>query len=161
MASSLAQARQGLGFVRFGAGLVLLSAGWTALRTGLPDGDALTALLQGAEAKSFPFGAWAESVLAENPPALALLWRVLLLASGLLLTLGALTRPAAAIAALLVVHAWAYGPAESHALHFLLLVILAVSAWTRAGRSMGLDSALDRMLPRSVTWTPRSKKDLF
>lgn len=161
MSSSNATARQGLGILRLSTGLVLLGAGWTAIRTGQPDGDALGALLEGADAKPFPFGSWAGSVLSENPPALALLWRVLLFASGLLLTLGALTRPAAAAAAVLTVHAWAYGPAESHALHFLVLVSLAVAAWTRSGRTLGLDAALDRMLPRSVTWTPPSKKDLF
>ena len=145
--------------VRLTVALLLLTQGWAAVQAGSPDGGDLQGSISvrvGDQDGLIQW--WGETVLLNNPEGAAFLWRWGLFLLGLLLTLGALTRPAGLFAAFLMINAWAYGPAELSET-FLLAVACCLSASiSGSGRFFGLDSIFDHHFPSWLTWVraPRS-----
>ncbi len=148
----------GLVLVRVVTGAVLLLHGWRWVRAGTPVGgdvrrwaeDALAAL-GGALAW------WGKTFVLANPAGSAFLWRWAALVCGILLVLGALTRPAALVAAFFLLHAWLYGPDAVALTSLLLLASCLACALSRAGLRLGLDIALDARLPGWLSWTRRER----
>ena len=151
-----------LAVVRIACGLVMLRGGRDAGAQTETLGETISQLVSSGLAERWaPLRTWADAVLLENPDATAFLWRVGLMTAGLALTLGVLVRPACALAVVLVLHGWWFGPAESHALHFVLLACMVVLGLAGAGRTLGFDAALDRGAPRWLTWAPPRRGDIF
>ncbi|MHC4264122.1 MAG: DoxX family membrane protein [Planctomycetota bacterium] len=152
-------AAAGLAVLRIATGAVLLHSAWSGLAPASPTGEELRATVEAAlPSLSGLLAWWGETVLLENPEALAPLWRWSLLLVGLALLTGALTRPMAILGAALTAHAWAYGSDALAVHHILLTVACVVFAVTRAGRILGLDSALDSMLPAWLTLIPENRR---
>lgn len=150
----------GLVLVRLVTGAVLAAHGWRSVRALEPSGRVLERTVEDALAgRGALLAWWGETLLLGNPDAIAFLWRWTALFTGILLVLGALTRPAGWIAALFLAHAWVYGPPEDRVTFLLLLVSAVASALSRAGRRFGLDRLLDEQLPTWLTWTAR--RDTF
>ena len=146
----------GLAFIRFVTGLVLLSHGWRWVSEAPIEGSVIEKSVNSSLGElGSALTTWGEFVLLENPDALALLWQWAALLVGLLFVLGALIRPAGALAVLFLSHGLIYGPVE-HELPFLLLLVscLACSA-SGAGRRMGLDAVFDQHFPSWITWKKR------
>jgi len=147
----------GLALIRIVTGLVLFSSGWRWLSESTLDGSVIeTSVTPSLGELSAPLAWWGDTFLLYNPDAIAFLWRWGALWLGLLFIVGALTRPAGALAALFLSHALCYGPRE-YELSFLLLLVssLAISS-ARAGRRLGLDAVFEQQLPSWMTWTRRS-----
>ena len=142
--------------VRVTAGLILLSHGWRWLHGSGPDGDAVRTSAKAAMADlSGLFAWWGESVILYNPDAMGFFWRWAAFLFGLSLLLGALTRPAGTLAALVLCHGILYGPEEQDLTFTLLLVSCLASAWGGAGLRLGLDAAFDEHFPSWLTWSRR------
>ena len=153
------QAAVGLSGLRIATGLLLTWAAWNGLSPASPTGPELAAAIESAlPARGEAWSWWARTVLLDNPEAVAVLWRWSLLFVGLGLTLGALTRPAGLVGAVLMVHAWAFGNPDLAGHHLLVGVGCLVFAAARAGRILGLDGALDPLLPAWVTFTPEQRR---
>ena len=160
MASSSEQRpTAGLALVRVATGALLTRSGLL----GLPGEDTGGAYVRDSVEASLPdlpglARWWGESVLLENPDAIAFLWKWLVLAAGLGLLFGALTRPLGAIATLLMLNAWLFGSAESALLHLLLAACCFGCFISGAGRTLGLDVFLDSTLASWITWSPKRKR---
>jgi len=139
--------------VRLTVALLLLTQGWSAIQAGTPDGGDLQGSVSSRLAdQNGMLQWWGETVLLNNPDGAAFLWRWGLFLLGLLLTLGALTRPAGLFAAFLMLNAWAFGPAYLSET-FLLAVACCLSASiSGSGRHFGLDSIFDQHFPSWLTW---------
>jgi uncharacterized membrane protein YphA (DoxX/SURF4 family) len=161
MARRRSEPSGGLVLVRIVSGLVLLVHGWGWLaRPGL-DGMAIQRTVVSSIASQNGLVAWwGESVLLSNPAAIAFLWRWAALVLGLCLALGALTRPAGTLAAVFLLHGLVYGPASEETLCLVLATCVLGAALSGAGRSLGLDAALDRELPKWLTWAPAERSFL-
>lgn len=147
----------GLVLIRIVVGVVLFSNGWRWLSESTLDGTVVETIVTASAGElSAPLAWWGDTFLLYNPDAMAFLWRWGALWIGVLFILGALTRPAGALAALFLAHALCFGPRE-YELSFLLLLVssLAISS-ARAGRRFGLDSVFDQHFPSWMTWTRRS-----
>ena len=151
----------GLVLVRLTTGLVLLVHGWRWLATGEFDGALVrdtvdSALVEGRGLLDW----WGRDVLLSNPDAIAFLGRWVAFVTGACLTLGALTRPMAVIAAFFLLNAWQFG-SEGHEILFLVLATSCIAcAVSRAGRKLGLDSVFDQHFPAWLTWTRRKRSFL-
>ncbi len=151
----------GLVLVRLTTGLVLLVHGWRWLATGDLDGGLVrdtvdSALVEGRGMIEW----WGREVLLSNPDAIAFLARWVAFVTGACLTLGALTRPMATIAAFFLLNAWGFG-SEGHGVLFLVLAACCVAcAMSRAGRRLGLDTVFDQHFPAWLTWTRRKRSFL-
>lgn len=157
--SSVPRPTAGLVLVRVGAGLLLFRAGWSALAGGAPDGAAIRDRVEAALPDlAAPTRWWADAILLENPDAIAFLWRWLALAAGAGLIAGVLVRPFGAIAAVLMANAWVYGSSDLRAFHFLLGLCCVACAWSRAGRTLGLDVVVDATAPTWLTWAARPRR---
>ena len=143
----------GLFLVRITVGLLLVTQGWSAVQEVEPVGSELRASVE-ARLADHPgvLAWWGETVLLQSPDGAAFVWRWGLLVFGLLLCLGALTRPAGLFAAFLMANAWAFGPTELSE-PFLLAVACCLSASIAgSGRHFGLDSIFDQHFPSWMTW---------
>ncbi len=151
-----------LAAVRIAVGLILLGGAREASRQADFLGQLIRdSVLLDLDQRTSLLRSWGGKVLLENPEALAFLWRTGLWVCGLALLFGALVRPASAIAAVLVLHGWWFGPSTEHALHMLLLVCLAACGMTGSGSTLGFDATLDRSAPRWLTLAPRRRGDIF
>ncbi|QDU66796.1 DoxX family membrane protein [Engelhardtia mirabilis] len=157
--SSQPRPTAGLVLIRVAAGALLTRAGLLGL-PGETTGGAYIRDSVEAALPDLPGLArwWGESVLLENPDAIAFLWKWLVLAVGLGLVFGALTRPLGAIGTLLMLNAWLFGAAESALLHLLLAACCFGCFMSGAGRFLGLDLVLDASLAQWLTWAPKRKR---
>jgi uncharacterized membrane protein YphA (DoxX/SURF4 family) len=147
----------GLVLIRVVTGFVLAVQGWSWVRKGGFDGPVVRRAVDAALDDVGGIAAfWAEHALLYNPDAFAFLGRWLALIAGVCIVLGALTRPAATLAAIGLFHTWVYGPAEQGLFSFVLLVSCAACAISQAGQRLGMDAGLDGKLPSWLTWTPSS-----
>jgi uncharacterized membrane protein YphA (DoxX/SURF4 family) len=138
--------------LRLVTGALLARSAWVAIAAGAPTGEQLAGTIAAAASGSSGLLEWwARTVLLENPAALAALWSHGLLVVGLGLFLGALTRPMGLVGALFALHAWLYGSESFAVQHLLLLALCSAFAAARAGRTLGLDAALDGALPSWLT----------
>jgi len=149
----------GLALIRMAVGGILLRTGWLALSDGGVTGPQIRATVEGA-LSDLPSLArwWGASVVLENPDAIAFLWRWLTLATGLGLLFGALTRPLGLIATLLMANAYLFGSPDLQLLHFLMALCCLACAISRAGRTLGLDAALEPAFPSWLTWVRSNKR---
>ncbi|MEO0651625.1 MAG: hypothetical protein AAFZ65_13195 [Planctomycetota bacterium] len=148
-----------LGLVRAATGALLLYAAWIGLAPPQPTGDELRTLVESALPRlSSPTAWWGQEVLLHQPAVAAALWRWSLLAVGLGLLLGALVRPLGLLGAVLMLHAWIYGRPDLAPHHVFLAFICATFAVARAGRGLGLDQALDNLLPTWMTLAPDRRR---
>jgi len=147
----------GLALIRFVTGMVLLSHGWRWVSEHKLEGSVVR---ESVNASLGELGSvlrtWGETFLLFNPDAMAFLWRWGALLLGLLITLGALTRPAGALACFFLAHGLVYGPPEYELPLVLLLVSCLASAASGAGRRLGLDAVFDQHFPSWLTWKKRS-----
>jgi len=157
MASSPSRPTFGLVLVRCAIGLVFLWHGWAWVsEKSFTGSDVVEHVRASAERHSGFVTWWGETVLLYNPDAIAFLWSWAALVFGVLITLGALTRPAGALAALFCCHGLLYGPSDQDVAFLLLLVGALASAASGAGRRFGLDTAFDQNFPSWITWRRRS-----
>lgn len=143
----------GMVVVRVALGLTLFLHALGAIRSGMPDGFALGNQVR-ARLDDVPSVAafWGESVLLENPDAVAFLWRWAVLILGAALLAGALTRPVGWLTTLLLLHGWLYGPELTGPACLFAAACAAGCALSRAGHRLGLDPLLEQMLPSWLTW---------
>ena len=152
MARKLQPPSVGLVLVRVASGAALLGAGWQQLRAGLGPWLVESTAERIAVAPA-AFAWWGREVLLGSPLlfAHAFAWGAFI--AGTLLFLGALVRPAAAVALVLLVHVYLAGPLRYRELALLLAVCVGACAISRAGRRIGCDEWLDERLPGWLTWT--------
>jgi uncharacterized membrane protein YphA (DoxX/SURF4 family) len=142
----------GLVVVRVAAGWVLMREGWRLVRATLPTGPEIDVLVRTAhDGLPGPLRWWANTVLLENPEALAFLWRWALLVAGLGLLIGFLTRPLGLLAGILMAHGALFGRPEQSLAHALLLIMVLGAALSQAGTRAGLDASLLDHLPSWLT----------
>jgi len=142
--------------VRVSAGLILLTHGWSWLHGEGPGGDAIRrATVAALPDLARPLAWWGEAVVLYNPDAMGFFWRWSAFLFGLALVLGALTRPAGTLAALVLCHGLLYGPPQHDLTFTLLLVSCLASATGGAGLRLGLDAAFDQHFPSWLTWARR------
>lgn len=152
----------GLVLLRVVMGLVLVKHGWSWLRGGGLDGHRIRGLVEHRVQDTSGLVAWfGESVLLDNPAAIAFFWRWGALLLGVALATGTLTRPAGWLSALFLLGSMAYGDPADSLLAFVLAVIGIGCALGSAGRRAGLDAELDERLPGWLTWTARERKSMF
>ncbi len=148
--------------LRLAVGLLVLGYAWSAVADAQPDGYAIERPVRAALAGASGLAAWwAESVLLHNPDALAFLWRWGALVFGLAFLLGAFTRAVGCLAAIGLLHAWVYGPAEHARLFTLLAACALVCAFGRAGHRFGLDPTLEQHAPRWLTWRNKPRRSFL
>jgi len=146
----------GLAFIRLVTGLVLLSHGWHWVSESPIDGEVVERSVKSSLGElGTALSAWGEFCLLENPDALALLWQWAALILGLLFTVGALVRPAGALAVLFLAHGLVYGPVDQELPFLLLMVSCLACAASGAGRRAGLDAVFDQHFPSWITWKKR------
>ena len=147
--------------VRVTAGLILLLHGWRWLQGEGPDGAAIRASVQAALPDLWgPFAWWGDTVILENPDAMGFFWRWSAFLFGLALTLGAFTRPAGTLAAVVLCHGLLYGPPSADLTFSLLVVCALASATGGAGLRLGMDAAFDPHFPTWLTWARRKSSFL-
>jgi uncharacterized membrane protein YphA (DoxX/SURF4 family) len=143
----------GLFLVRVTVGLLLVTQGWTAVQETYPAAAELRSCIdERLEEHTGLLAWWGETVLLANPNGAAFLWRWSLLVLGLLLCLGALTRPAGLFAAFLMLNAWAFGPNELSESLLLAVACCLSASIAGSGRHFGLDSIFDQHFPSWMTW---------
>jgi len=152
MRAKLAPPPWGLVLVRLATGGFLLAGGWPKLVSGSGPWlvESAAERIAGAPA---PFAWWGREVLLRSPELFAQLLSWGAFVCGTLLFLGALVRPAAALALVLLVHVHFAGPLPYRELTLLLGVCALACGLSRAGRRLGCDELLDRRLPAWITWT--------
>jgi uncharacterized membrane protein YphA (DoxX/SURF4 family) len=137
--------------VRLATGTALCAAGWQKLLTGAGPYIVERTAERIAEAPT-AFAWWGREVLLRSPETFALVFSWGAFAAGVLLILGALVRPASALAVVLLANVYFAGPVQQRELVALLAVCALACAQARAGRRIGLDEWLDPRLPRWLTW---------
>lgn len=152
MANSKSVPGWGLALVRLTLGVLVTRTGWSWVTGEGLAGRTFKGWIDGGLDEAGSIGGWwGREVLLYNPDGVAFLlaWTVLL--AGIALVLGAFTRPAATWVAFVGVHALYFDITDGSATLLLVVVALAC-AMSRAGRRLGLDSALDGNLPTWMTW---------
>jgi len=143
----------GLVLVRLATGGLLLASGWQKLVSG--SGPWLVeSTAERIAAAPAPFAWWGREVLLRSPELFARVLSWGAFACGTLLFLGALVRPAAALALVLLANVYFAGPVAYRELTLLLGVCALACGLSRAGRRLGFDPQLDEHLPRWLTWVP-------
>lgn len=145
----------GLVLVRLATGAALCAAGWQKLLTGAGPWIVERTAERVAVAPA-PFAWWGREVLLRSPETFALLYSWSAFVAGVLLIVGALVRPASALACVLLANVYFAGPVQHRELVALLAVCALACGQARAGRRIGLDAWLDGRLPRWLTWVRRA-----
>ncbi len=142
----------GLVLVRIVTGLVLLAAGWDAWQGGVSAQIVERTAPRWAEAPEY-VRAWGEQFVLKHPLAIAnvVVWGQVVF--GVLLFLGAFTRPVGIAAAFLFANA-IFAAQSQHQPYALLLCASCLGcALSGAGRSIGADVFLNERLPGWLTWS--------
>ncbi|MCC6406579.1 MAG: DoxX family protein [Planctomycetes bacterium] len=141
----------GLAFLRLYVGWVLMSAGYAKV---VADTGAAFVTAQSSRIAASPnwYRWFGEDVVLANPGVFAFLIQWGELVGGVLLFLGALTRPVGIAVAFMMLNFYFCGPVGQQGYVLLMLVCALVCAISRAGHRMGLDGWVGESLPRAVTW---------
>lgn len=162
MATTPTRPSGGLVLVRITLGFLSTWIGWSwATGAGLPANSVRNLIQNHAEGLNGLARFWGESVVLYNADASAFLaaWGTLL--AGVACTIGLLTRPAASVLAFLALHLAVFGAPELQPAAWLATAAALGCALSRAGRSFGLDRALDGNLPSWLTWVKSTRNSPF
>jgi len=143
----------GLLLLRVVLGLLLLTNGWAGVRNHGPNPRELSQVVNTASVEAPALVRWiGQDLVAEQPEAFSWIIRWGGLVSGILLLLGALVRPVGWIAGSAFLLAFFLGRPSQEQWHLMAAAACIACALTSAGRTMGMDPMLERVLPTWLTW---------
>jgi len=146
------QPNWGLVFLRIVIGLLLILEAWSRIQSG----DLENIVLGSREAYSAApdtVRSLGESVILPHPWFFSVLAVYGALIGGMLLFLGALTRPAGYLLALLFVNAALVSDGHTRLFALVMAAVCFAIGLSRAGQRSGADVFLDERLPVWMTWT--------